>query len=43
MARRGSLNEPVSDDAYERMDERIAAHFERVRSLLDDALAEDDR
>jgi len=32
---------PVSDDAYDRMDERIADHFDRVRALLDDAVEAD--
>jgi len=32
---------PVSEDSYEEMDQRIAGHFERVRTLLDEALDDD--
>jgi len=28
----------MNDDAYDRMDERIADHFDRVRALLDDTI-----
>jgi len=27
--------EPVSEEEFERMDERIADHFERIRALLE--------
>lgn len=42
MARRQSVTDPVSEDSYDEMDQRIATHFERVRTLLDEALDGDD-
>lgn len=41
MARHQREERPVSDDEYEQFDERIAAHFDRVREVLDDALDDD--
>lgn len=35
MARSDRRTEPVSDEAFESMPERIGEHFDRIRSLLE--------
>lgn len=42
MARYQRRDEPVSSEEYEEMNERIEAHFDRVRGLLDEALGTDE-
>jgi hypothetical protein len=38
MTRNQKREQPVSDDEFEEMDDRIADHFDRVRARLDDEL-----
>lgn len=35
-------NEPVSEEEYEKMRERISQHFDRVRELMEQELEEAD-
>jgi hypothetical protein len=41
MARHREREQPVSDEEFEEMPERISEHFDRVREALEDSLAED--
>ena len=42
MARHGERDRPVSETEFESMPDRISAHFDRVRELLSEELADDD-
>jgi hypothetical protein len=41
MARHQGREQPVSDDEFEEMDERISEHFDRVRERLDEEIDEE--
>ena len=40
MARREGGGEPVSEEDFEKMSERIAEHFDRMRELMEQELEE---
>ena len=42
MARHQEREQPVSDEEFERMDEKIHAHFDRVREVLEETRESDD-
>ena len=42
MARHQEREQPVSDDEFEEMPEKISDHFDRVRAELEDALEDDE-
>ena len=42
MARHQQREQPVSDDEFEEMPDRISEHFEKVRDALDEALEDDE-
>jgi len=39
MARSEKREQPVSDEEFEEMDERVEEHFDRVRARLDEELS----
>jgi hypothetical protein len=42
MARHQEREQPVSEEEFEEMPEKISEHFDRVRAELEEALDEDD-